>query len=94
MSYLFNGLHFTSETNTRFLWIILESLDSPDIPDAFKREHQGLDPDGARLMRTAQCKRILCGWERESQNQIGSTREMSCECECNMNKMNHQSPIC
>ena len=39
-----------------FLWIILESLDSPDKQDAFEREHQGLADDGSRLTRSAQFK--------------------------------------
>ena len=39
------SLHFTSATNTRFLWMLLEYLDSPQIPDAFWREEQGLAAD-------------------------------------------------
>ena len=56
MAYLCNGLHFSSGTNTRFLWIILESLDSLDKQDAFEREHQGLADDASRLTRSAQFK--------------------------------------
>ena len=53
MSYLFNDLHFTSETNTR-------SLDFLDKQDVFDREHQGLAPDGWRLTQAARNKKRLC----------------------------------
>ena len=59
MSYLFNGLYFSSATNT---WIILESLDFPDKQDLFDREHQGLATDGWRLTLTARYKGVLCVW--------------------------------
>ena len=41
MSYLFNGLYFSSATNTT---IILESLDSPRQTGCVWREGQGLAP--------------------------------------------------
>ena len=39
---------------------LLESLNSPQIPDAFWREEQRLTPDGSRVTRTAQYKRGVC----------------------------------
>ena len=35
MSYIFIGLDFTSATNTRFVWMVLESMDFPNKQDAF-----------------------------------------------------------
>ena len=67
MFYLFNGLHFSSATNTRFLQNVLESLDSPRQTGCVWREGQGFLAHDGFCTRPAQYKRgIVClardGW--------------------------------
>ena len=59
MSHLFNGLYFSSATNTT---IILESLDSSRQTGCVLREGQGLAPDGFLHTNPLSIRGVLCVW--------------------------------
>ena len=52
VSYLFNGLEFTSGTNTRFVWIVRDCISATN-----GMYLVGKNRDGSRLTRTAPYKK-------------------------------------